>query len=143
MKSTNTLRTYSELMLHNTFEERFAYLALQGRVGVETFGVDRYLNQLFYTNPLWLEVRRRVIIRDGACDLGIHGYDICGTIYVHHMNPITIEDLTDFNPDILNPEYLISTSFRTHNAIHYGDENNLLYLPQERRKGDTCPWRVY
>lgn len=143
MKSTNTLRTYSELMLHNTFEERFAYLALQGRVGAETFGVDRYLNQLFYTNPLWLEVRRRVIIRDGACDLGVHGHDICGTIYVHHMNPITIEDLTDFNPDILNPEYLISTSFRTHNAIHYGDENNLLYLPQERRKGDTCPWKVY
>lgn len=138
----NRIRTYSELMQLQTFEERFEYLRLDGAVGEETFGFDRYLNQRFYQNdPEWKKVRRFVIMRDLGCDLGIEGREIHGRIIVHHMNPITIEDLINRTEFLLNPEYLICTLDSTHNAIHYGDENLLMKGPVQRTKNDTCPWR--
>lgn len=141
------IRTYSELITIPTFEERYRYLRLGGRVGEETFGFDRYLNQLFYKSPEWLEVRDYVILRDTGyndyCqDLGMEsGYDIHGQILIHHMNPITREDILRRTKYLLDPEYLISTINNTHNAIHYGDESLLITAPIERRKNDTCPWR--
>jgi hypothetical protein len=125
-----------------TFEERFRYLQLNGRVGEDTFGFDRYLNQVFYQrSPEWKSIRDYVIIRDNGCDLGMEGYDIGGRILVHHMNPITIEDIERNSKYLLDPEFLISTSHNTHNAIHYGDESLLIVAPIERRRNDTCPWR--
>lgn len=136
------IRTYSELITLPTFEERFRYLKLDGQVGAETFGFDRYLNQIFYqTDPEWKEVRDFVIVRDNGCDLAIDGYDIHDRIYVHHMNPISINDILDRTSYLLNPDFLITTRHSTHNAIHYGDELLLMSLPVERTKNDTCPWR--
>lgn len=135
------IRTYSELIKLPTFEERYRYLRLYGVVGKDTFGFDRYLNQLFYTSELWRSVRDQVIIRDNGCDLGLEGYDIFDRVIVHHMNPITVEDLEKESDYLLNPGFLISTSFNTHNAIHYGDERLLMTAPIERSMNDTCPWR--
>ena len=134
------IKTYSELITIPTFEERFAYLVLGGKVGHQTFGRDRYLNQIFYTSYDWKQVRNQVILRDNGCDLGIPGLDILDRIYVHHMNPITIDDFENNYDALLDPEFLISTSFNTHQAITYGNENNLLRLPRERRKEDTLLW---
>ena len=134
------IRTYSELITLRTFNERFDYLALSGKVGHSTFGADRYLNQNFYRSREWRRIRNEVIIRDGGCDLGIPGREIYDKIYVHHMNPITVEDIYDDYDLLINPEFLICTSFNTHQAITFGDRNNLIKLPFERRKGDTKLW---
>lgn len=135
------IRTYSELITLPTFEERFEYLRLGGKVGAETFGFDRYLNQIFYKSDKWLSVRDKVIIRDNGCDLGIEGREIYGRILVHHINPITMDDIVNHSSWILDPEYLITTVKNTHDAIHYSDENLLIKDPIERRKNDMCPWR--
>lgn len=124
-----------------TFKERYRYLKLGGKVGEETFGFDRYLNQKFYKSKEWLSIRDYVIIRDNACDLGIDDRPIDSRIIIHHMNPITKYDLINQTEFLLNPEYMICTLKRTHDAIHYGDENLLYELPVERSKNDTCPWR--
>lgn len=136
-----TIRTYSELITLPTFEERYEYLRLNGAVGEETFGFDRYINQLFYKSREWRAIRDKVIIRDNGCDLGMEGHDIYGKIIVHHMNPIAKEDILTMSDFLLNPEYLICTIKNTHDAIHYGDENLLFKAPIERTKYDTCPWR--
>lgn len=136
-----TIRTYSELMRLPTFEERFRYLKLDGLVGKDTFGFDRYLNQEFYRSKEWKEVRDFVIVRDNGCDLGMDGYEIVGRIYIHHMNPITVNDIVHSSDFLLNPDYLICVSHNTHNAVHYGDEDLLVTAPVERRKNDTCPWK--
>lgn len=135
------IRTYSELIQIPTFEERFRYLQLKGVVGRDTFGFDRYMNQVFYRSQRWKEVRDAVIIRDNGCDLGIPGREIYGKITIHHMNPIRLSDIENESAYLLNPEYLICVTHNTHNAIHYGDENLLVKLPVERRRNDTCPWR--
>lgn len=140
MKTMN-IRTYSELSKLTTFEERYRYLRLGGRVGEETFGFDRWINQMFYKDPEWLKIRDEVIIRDNGCDLGIEGREIYSRIIVHHMNPITKADILDRSEFLLDPEYLICTVKNTHDAIHYGDENLLITLPMERNVNDTCPWR--
>ena len=136
-----TIRTYSELIRLPTFEERFRYLKLDGLVGKDTFGFDRYLNQEFYRSKEWKEVRDFVIVRDNGCDLGTDGYEIVGRIYIHHMNPITVNDIVHSSDFLLNPDYLICVSHNTHNAVHYGDEDLLVTAPVERRKNDTCPWK--
>ncbi|MBQ8829677.1 MAG: hypothetical protein IJ022_06260 [Burkholderiaceae bacterium] len=137
-----SIKTYSELSRLQTFEERYRYLRLRGAVGEETFGFDRYLNQVFYQrSPKWKKVRDFVIVRDNGCDLGLDGYDIYGKILVHHMNPITLKDLERESEYLLDPEFLICTSLNTHNAIHYGDESLLITTPIVRTKNDTCPWR--
>ena len=135
------IRSYSELRRITTFEERYKYLQLGGIVGKDTFGFDRYLNQIFYRSQKWRSIRDHVIIRDNGCDLGVEGYDIYGRILIHHMNPITLEDIEKESDFLLNPEYLICTTHNTHNAIHYGDEKLLITAPIERTKNDTCPWR--
>lgn len=135
------IRTYSELIRIPTFEERFRYLQLKGVVGKDTFGFDRYMNQVFYRSQRWKEVRDAIIIRDNGCDLGIPGREIYGKITIHHMNTIRLSDIENESAYLLNPEYLICVTHNTHNAIHYGDENLLVKLPVERRKNDTCPWR--
>lgn len=140
------VRTYSELITLPTFIERYRYLRLGGRVGEETFGFDRYLNQLFYKSDEWLAVRDYVILRDTGnndyCqDLGVQGRDIRGRIIIHHMNPITKDDILRRTDLLLNPEYLICTIKNTHDAIHYGDESLLIKDPVERSRNDTCPWR--
>ena len=136
-----TIRTYSDLITLPTFEERFKYLKLIGKVGEKTFGFDRYLNQIFYKSYAWLKVRDSVIIRDCGCDLGISGREIYGKILVHHMNPIEDKDLINKNDIILDPEYLICTTKNTHDAIHYGDTDLLFTDPIIRSKNDTCPWK--
>lgn len=136
------IRTYSELVTLPTFEERFNYLKLKGQVGKDTFGFDRWLNQIFYRDPEWKSVRDYVIVRDNGCDLGVDGYEINGRILVHHMNPISKEDILERSKYLLDPEFLISTIHNTHNAIHYGDEDLLIKTPIERTKNDTCPWKV-
>lgn len=141
MQTIMTIRTYSELITFPTFEERYEYLRLKGRVGEETFGFDRYLNQVFYKSKEWRSIRDYVIARDNGCDLGMEGYEIYGQILIHHMNPITKEDILQRRDVLLNPEYLITTVKNTHDAIHYGDVNLLVTTPIERRKNDTCPWR--
>lgn len=135
------IRTYSELITFPTFKERFNYLKLSGLVGESTFGFDRYLNQMFYRSQRWKEIRDFVIIRDNGCDLGVEGYEIHSRIIIHHMNPITIEDIRKESEYLLDPEFLICTIHNTHNAIHYGDENLLIKVPIERSKNDTCPWK--
>ena len=136
------IRTYSELIKLETFEERFHYLELSGTVGAETFGFDRYLNQNFYTSDEWKRLRNQIIIRDNGCDLGVSGYDIHTVILIHHMNPISVKDVLAHNDLLINPEYLITTRLSTHNGIHYGDDSVLQsYSVIERRPGDTCPWR--
>lgn len=143
MKTTKTkiIRCYSELITLPTFEDRYFYLKLDGKVGEDTFGFDRYLNQEFYKSDEWLSVRDRVIVRDLGCDLGIKDREIHGRIMVHHMNPITKEDILDRSDFLLNPEYLITTVKRTHDAIHYGDDSLIIPTNIERRKNDTCPWK--
>ena len=136
------IRTYSVLVTLPTFEERFNYLKLKGQVGKDTFGFDRWLNQIVYRDPEWKSVRDYVIVRDNGCDLGIDGYEINGRILVHHMNPISKEDILERSKYLLDPEFLISTIHNTHNAIHYGDEDLLIKTPIERTKNDTCPWKV-
>lgn len=135
------IRTYSELITLPTFEERYRYLRLGGKVGKETFGFDRYLNQVFYSSEEWKRIRRDVIIRDFGCDLGVEGFEIYGRIIVHHMNPITKDDIISRSKFLLDPEFLICTSHNTHEAITYGDESLLALLPIERTKNDTCPWK--
>ena len=137
---TNTKR-YSELSTIPTYEERFKYLQLKGAVGNDTFGYDRYLNQILYNSPEWKRLRNQIIIRDNGRDLGCEGYEIYGRILIHHMNPITVDDIVSRDPIVFDPENLICVSHNTHNAIHYGDENLLIMAPVERTKNDTCPWR--
>ena len=153
--SADILRTYTELSKLKTFKERYQYLRLPGQVGVDTFGFDRILNQAFYQSELWKRIRRDVIVRDKACDMGLEGYEICPVdisgrkfvgrrqILVHHMNPITQMDIWKGNVDILDPEFLITVSLTTHNAIHYGTEESLMYVGPliERRPNDTFEWR--
>lgn len=141
MKTMTTIRTYSELCQLSTFEERFDYLRLDGSVGKDTFGFDRYLNQQFYRSSEWKRIRDRVILRDNGCDLGVEGYEIRGRILIHHINPISVEDIHTMSDLLMNPEYLICVSHRTHNAIHYGDESLIITAPIERTQNDTCPWR--
>lgn len=133
-------RSYSELRRLTTFEERFEYLSMPGEVGESTFGFDRWINQRFYRSREWKNARDFVIVRDGGCDLGIPGYEIHTNLLVHHMNPVTPESLTQGEEWVLDPEYLITTSHRTHNAIHYGDQSLLPRAPVERRPGDTKLW---
>ena len=136
-----TDRRYSELKLRDSFMDRYNYLKLTGEVGATTFGFDRFLNQLLYHSTKWKDIRREVIIRDNGCDLGVDGYDIVGAkIIIHHMNPITIDDVEDDDPRIFDPEFLICVSHRTHNAIHYGDESQLPRDYQPRKPGDTTLW---
>ena len=135
------IKCYSELMLLPTFQARYRYLRLNGEVGKETFGFDRYMNQFFYRSPEWRRVRDFVITRDEGCDLGIPGREIFGRIVIHHMNPIRPEDIRNRSDLLLDPEYLITTIHDTHLAIHYGDEHLLLQEPVERRPNDTCPWK--
>lgn len=137
---TSKIRTYSELSPLRTIEERYDYLKLPGFVGEETFGWDRYFNQKFYKSTEWKRVRDIVIFRDDGCDLGIGGFEIGGKILIHHMNPMTIKDLKLGNPDVLDPEFLICTSFNTHQAIHYGDKSLLPQVPIVRTPGDTKLW---
>lgn len=136
-----SIKTYSELIKLSTFEDRYRYLKLSGRIGEDTFGFDRYLNQIFYRSQKWKSVRDFVIIRDNGCDLGMDDREIYGKILIHHMNPITIKDIEKESDFLLDPEYLICASHNTHNAIHYGDESKLILAPIERTKNDTCPWR--
>lgn len=138
---TEIIRRYSELVLLPTFKERYEYLRLCGVVGEETFGFDRYMNQFFYRSPEWRKVRDEVIARDCGCDLGIPGRDIFDRIIIHHMNPIRPEDIRGRSGLILDPEFLIVTSHRTHQAIHYGDEGLLVKDEIVRFKNDTCPWK--
>lgn len=133
--------TYSEMIALPTFEERFQYLQLNGVVGEDTFGFDRWINQNFYQSTEWRMLRNRIIVRDHGCDLGIEGREIYRGIIIHHMNPITKPDILSKNEFVMNPEYLICVSHRTHQAIHYGDESLLLTIPKERGKNDTCPWK--
>lgn len=134
------IRTYSELRRLTDFEDRYKYLALHGSVGRSTFGFDRYINQQFYTSTQWRQIRHHVIARDLGCDLGVEGYEIHDRIYIHHMNPMTVDDIVHGEDSILDPEFLISTTHRTHNAIHYGDERLLPRPLTERRSGDTKLW---
>lgn len=137
----STIKTYSELIALPTFLERFRYLRIGGIVGKETFGYDRYLNQILYRTPEWKRFRRDIIVRDNGFDLAHSDYEIVGNILVHHINPITIEDVVNRSYKIFDPENVISTSLNTHNAIHYGDESLLISEPIIRTKNDTCPWR--
>ena len=136
------LRTFSKLKNIRSFEERYEYLRFTGTVGESTFGFDRYLNQMLYRSGLWLSTRDQIIIRDDGCDLGVPGYDIPEHIIVHHMNPISVDDIEMRKDTIFNPEFLICVSHRTHLAIHYGDKSLLPQIPVKRRTGDTCPWRL-
>lgn len=134
------LRTYTELNAIRSFEDRYRYLALRGVVGQPTFGIDRYINQSFYRSRQWRQMRSQVITRDYGCDLGYSDRPIRGYVIVHHMNPMTVDEIVDGEDSILNPEYLICVSHNTHNAIHYGDESLLPYQFVERRPGDTRLW---
>lgn len=140
MSTITTIRRYSELCRIQTFEGRFDYLKLHGVVGESTFGFDRYLNQVLYRSSEWKRVRNAVIVRDDGCDMGLGDYP-ANRIIVHHMNPLSVEDLENRSDMIFDPEFLICVSFDTHNAIHFGDETLLPKLPVERKTGDTCPWR--
>lgn len=135
------IRTYTELSRLDAFEERYEYLRLRGEVGQITFGWERYLNQILYHSKKWRRIRDEVIIRDNGCDLGHEDWQIRGRIIVHHLNPLTPEEVEDDADTIYDPEFLICTSELTHNAIHYGDVNLLPKLPVERKPGDTCPWK--
>ena len=134
------IRTYHELIQLPSFRERYEYLRIGGLVGNDTFGFDRYLNQKFYHSPEWKQIRRDVIIRDEGRDLAMEGYEIQNGVYIHHMNPIGKDDLQNVTELLLNPDYLVCVSFRTHQAIHYGDASLLPQLPIERRPGDTKLW---
>jgi len=133
-------RSYSDLRNLQTFEERYHYLQMRAAIGVSTFGFDRYINQQFYTSTQWRQVRDRVIARDEGCDLGVDGHEIYDRIIIHHMNPMTVEAIEHGASSILDLEFLITTSHRTHNAIHFGDEKLLPRPFVERRRGDTKLW---
>jgi hypothetical protein len=133
-------RSYSELRQLETFEERFRYLKLKGILGFVTFGFDRWINQRFYKSQEWKQVRNEVIVRDNGCDLGIPGYEIYSELIVHHMNPLEMDDIKHGENWIIDPEFLITTTLNTHNAIHYGDENQLARGPIVRKSGDTKLW---
>lgn len=135
------IKTYSELSNLETFKERFQYLRLDGIVGEETFGFDRYLNQILYKSDEWKQCRRDIIVRDNGCDLGCEGFEVYGRILIHHINPITVDDIVNRNPKVFDQENLILTSHNTHQAIHYGNEELLILAPIERSKNDTSPWR--
>lgn len=137
----NLIKTYSELITIPTFEERFEYLKLNGSVGLETFGHDRYLNQILYNSQEWRRFRPKIIVRDNGCDLACDGYEIFGKILIHHINPITAQDILNRNPKVFDPENVITTVHNTHNAIHYGNKNLLITEPIERSRNDTCPWK--
>lgn len=138
---TNNVRSYSEMLQFDSIDDRYEYLRLRAAVGDVTFGFDRWLNQEFYRSKEWKSIRDVVIVRDNGCDLGVRGFDIFDRVIIHHMNPIRLEDVSDdFDPDILDPEYLICVSHDTHNAIHYGDKRLLPQPFVERRPGDTKPW---
>ena len=136
-----SIRTYSELITITTFEERFEYLQLKGSVGKDTFGYDRYLNQVLYHSPEWKRLRNQIIIRDGGCDLACDDYDIYDKVLIHHLNPITVEDVLARSRKVFDPDNLVCVSHSTHNAIHYGDVDLLVTGPIIRTKNDTCPWR--
>lgn len=135
------IKSYSELIKIPTYKERFEYLKLNGIVGKDTFGYDRYLNQAFYNSPEWRRFRRDIIIRDNGCDLACEGYEIRGKIILHHINPLTQDDLLNRREVLFDPENIICVTHNTHNAIHYGDANLLITGPIERTANDTCPWR--
>lgn len=135
------IRTYTELKQMPTFEDRYEYLRLHGEVGKDTFGFDRIFNQQFYRSPEWKRAKTAVVVRDMGCDLGDEDHPITGNIIVHHMNPITLKDIQEGSDLLFNPEYLISVSHATHNAIHYGDAELLPKPPVERTPNDTCPWK--
>lgn len=135
------MKTYSQMILLNTFDERFDYLKLSGSVGEETFGYSRYLNQTLYRSPEWKQIRRDVILRDHGCDLAIPGYEINGKILVHHINPITLKDIEERNPKIFDMNNLVTVSFMTHQALHYGSKELIIHDPIERTPNDTCPWK--
>lgn len=135
------IKTYSELINFETFEERLEYLSLGNIVGESTFGSKRYLNQTLYKTKEWLSLRDKIIIRDSGCDLGVYGRDIKGRMLIHHINPITIEDILNHNPDVYDPENLITISHMTHEAVHYGNLDLVLKEPIIRTKNDTCPWK--
>lgn len=136
------IKSYSELMRLTTFEERFNYLKLSGTVGAESFGFDRYLNQRFYKSKEWSLLRHKIIVRDNGCDLGVEGFDIYKPMIIHHMNPITVDDIKHSTSALLDPEFLILTSLKTHNAIHYGDDSILQDdIYRERSMHDTCLWK--
>ena len=135
------LRCYRELKRLSTFQERYEYLRIGGMVGESTFGFERYLNQMLYNSAVWRKVRDQVIIRDNGCDLGIEGFQIHDHILVHHMNPITVQQIEESAAEIFDPEFLICCSYQTHNAIHYGDKELLPQLPIERQPNDMCPWK--
>ena len=134
-------KRYSEVQLLPTLKDRYEYLRIGGDVGIETFGSHRYLNQILYTSEEWKRTRREVIIRDNGCDLADQDYPICGKILIHHLEPITIEDILERRSCVFDLDNLICTSLNTHNAIHYSDSSLLPKLPIERTKNDTCPWR--
>ena len=135
------IKTYSKLITFSTFEERFEYLQLKGIVGQETFGFDRYLNQILYNSKEWKHLRNEIIVRDNGCDLALEGFEIHGRILIHHINPITIDDVIKRREMVFDPENLICVTHNTHNAIHYGDKSLLITGPIERRANDTCPWK--
>lgn len=142
MMNQRIIRTYSELIKLPTFKERFEYLKLGGVIGEETFGFDRYLNQMFYKSREWKKLRNDIIVRDNGCDLAMPDHEIIDqTILIHHMNPLTKEDILNMTEFVLNPEYLICTILNTHNAIHYGNSDLLYQEPIIRYKNDMCPWR--
>ena len=136
-----SIKTYSELITIPTFEERFEYLQLKGSVGKDTFGYDRHLNQVLYRSPEWKRLRNQIIIRDCGCDLACEGYDIHSKVLIHHLNPITVEDVLARSRKVFDPDNLVCVSHNTHNAIHYGDVDLLAIGPIIRTKNDTCPWR--
>lgn len=135
------IRTYQELKTFSTFEERFKYLKLYGKVGQDTFGFDRIFNQMFYRSKEWKQLRNDIIVRDLGCDLGIEGREILNSPVIHHMNPISIDDIRNSTEFLLNPNYLITVTSNTHRAIHYGDESMLILDPIDRHPNDTCPWK--
>lgn len=135
------IKSYSKMLTFPTLEERFRYLELKGSVGKDTFGYDRYLNQILYHSGEWKSFRNDIIIRDNGCDLACEGHEIHKRILVHHINPITVEDVLNRSPKVFDPENVVCVSHMTHNAIHYGDENLLITAPVERSQNDTCPWR--
>lgn len=135
------IKTYSELITFSTFEDRFEYLQLKGTIGKETFGFDRYLNQILYNSKEWKHLRNKIIVRDNGCDLACEGFEIYGRILIHHINPITIDDVIKRREMVFDPENLICVTHNTHNAIHYGDKSLLITGPIERRANDTCPWK--
>lgn len=135
------MKTYQELITFDNFEDRFNYLKLSGRIGDETFGGNRWVNQIFYKSREWLSFRDRVIRRDNGCDLGVEGREIFGPILIHHINPITLEDIVERDPKVFDMNNVITTMLSTHNAIHYSDAGILVLDPVERTQNDTCPWR--